>query len=88
VKWGKHAKTASLKQVEQWWDETQREQHNARADLALLIIQRNGIGVDRAELSRCFFDAGVVFGVDHVMLEAPLGVVAHLLRKNGWGSEL
>jgi hypothetical protein len=88
VKWGKHAKTASLKQVEQWWDETQREQHNARADLALLIIQRNGIGTNRASLSRCFFDIGALWGRDHCIVEAPLITVTEILRREGWGDPI
>lgn len=88
VKWGKHAKTASMKQIDDWLDETERERRNDRADLALLVIQRNGIGVDRAELSRCFVDLGVIYGTDHCTVEAPLTTVTNLLRKNGWGDPL
>jgi hypothetical protein len=85
VKWGNHAKKASLKDVDKWWRETQREVRNAGAEMGLLIIQRNGIGVDRASLSRCFFDAGQMFKTDHAIVEAPLITVAKLLRQHGWG---
>jgi hypothetical protein len=88
VKWGKHAKTASLNDVCRWIGETQRERMNARAALGLLVIQRNGVGVDRAELSRCFVDLGLLFDRDTCIVEAPLITVIELLRQEGWGDPL
>jgi hypothetical protein len=86
-KWGKHAKNASLNDISRWWKETAREVRNAGAELGLLVIQRNGIGPERASLSRCFFDAGKMLQSEHVILEAPLITVIHLLRSQGWGDE-
>ena len=86
VKWGKHAKDASLTDLETWWAETVREVHNSGAVMGLLIVQRRGVGTTRAELSRCFFDAGQVFGTDHFIAEAPLRDVARMLKQQGWSA--
>jgi hypothetical protein len=88
VKWGKHAKTASLVDVSRWLRETERERANAGAHLGLLVIQRNGIGTNRASLSRCFFDIGALWGRDHCIVEAPLITVTEILRNEGWGDPI
>jgi hypothetical protein len=88
VKWGKHAKTASLVDVSRWLRETERERANAGAHLGLLVIQRNGIGTNRASLSRCFFDIGALWGRDHCIVEAPLITVTEILRREGWGDPI
>jgi len=85
VKWGHHAKQASLANIDTWWAQTVREVANSKAVIGLLVVQRNGIGAERAGLSRCFFDAGPLFETDHMVLEAPLNEVIGLLKKKGWG---
>ncbi len=49
VKGGQQAKVASDALLEHWWEETLREQANARADVALLVIARAGIGPANAD---------------------------------------
>lgn len=88
VKWGKHAKTASLVDIGRWIKETNRERENARAFLGLLVIQRNGIGTSRASLSRCFLDIGALWGREHCIVEAPLITVTEMLRNEGWGDPI
>ena len=88
VKWGKAARTASLGDMAWWWRETDRERHNSRAVIGLLIVQRNGYGEARADKSRCWFDIGTVWGRDHRVVEAPLDEVTEILRNEGWGDPL
>ena len=54
VKAGQAAKTASLGQIDQWLNETERERANARADLAILIVQRKGYAPARADWWDCW----------------------------------
>lgn len=49
VKGGAAAKDASDGLLQVWWEETQREKINARADVALLIVARRGIGPANAD---------------------------------------
>ena len=49
VKGGAAAKQASDGLLQVWWEETLREQVNARADVALLIVARRGIGPANAD---------------------------------------
>jgi len=49
VKAGKTAQGASLRQIDKWLAEAQREADNAHADLCALIVQRRGFGVERVE---------------------------------------
>lgn len=44
VKAGKTAETASDQKIETWLAETERERHNAKADVALLVTKRKGHG--------------------------------------------
>jgi hypothetical protein len=87
VKWGHHAKQASLADIDKWWGETVRETKNSNAVIGLLVVQRNGIGAERAGLSRCFFDAGPLLGTDHIVVEASLLTVIDLIKKRGWGGD-
>jgi hypothetical protein len=88
VKWGKAAKTASLNDVEIWWAQTLAEKRNSRADVAFLVIQRNGIGEDRAHLCRAFFDLGDLWPMASGRVEVPLIQLIDLLRDKGWGDPL
>jgi hypothetical protein len=88
VKWGKSAKAASLNDVEIWWKQTLAEKRNSRADVAFLVIQRNGIGEDRAHLSRAFFDLGDLWPMASGRVEVPLIQLIDLLRDKGWGDPL
>jgi hypothetical protein len=47
IKAGKAAQRASYNQVLAWLEETKTERVNARADVAVLIVQRQGYGVGR-----------------------------------------
>jgi hypothetical protein len=85
VKWGKHAKAASLADIAEWWKQTERERFNAGAAFGLLIIQRNGYGDERADKSRCFMDLGQLWGRDHQIVELVLDQATEILRKEGWG---
>ena len=85
VKWGKHAKAASLGDIAEWWKQTERERFNAGAAFGLLIIQRNGYGDERADKSRCFMDLGQLWGRDHQIVELVLDQATEILRKEGWG---
>jgi hypothetical protein len=49
VKGGNAARDASDAQVWAWLVETERERVNARADVALLVTQRRGVGAPNAE---------------------------------------
>jgi hypothetical protein len=88
VKWGKHAKTASLGDTAYWWQQTERERMNAHAAIGLLIIQRNGYGDERADKSRCFMDLGALWGRDHQVVELVLDQATEILRNEGWGDPL
>ena len=55
VKAGKAAQGASYNQVLAWLDETERERVNARADIAVLIVQRQGYGLGRVETWSCWY---------------------------------
>jgi hypothetical protein len=48
VKGGKAAKEASLGKIESWWEETEREKENAKAQHGFLVTQRSGVGYPRA----------------------------------------
>ena len=88
VKWGKHAREASMGDVAWWWRETERERLHAKAPIGLLIIQRKGYGDSRADKSRCFIDLGPIFKIDHLVVEMVLDQALHTLRKQGWGDPL
>jgi hypothetical protein len=79
VKAGKAAKTASIALVEQWWDETVGMRERAKADVALLVVARNGYAPARAEYWRCFIE------MDGLVVEAPFEKILLLLRRKGWG---
>ena len=49
VKAGKAAQGASLRQIDKWLAEAQREADNAHADMCALIVQRRGFGIERVE---------------------------------------
>ena len=99
VKAGEAAKTASLGQIDQWLAETERERRNAGADVALLVVQRRGIGTARAELWDChmtlqdvMFAADNGSRVEHLVAGATVTLRLHhalfLLRLAGWGDPL
>ena len=88
VKWGAHAKNASLADIASWWRETERERHNSGAVIGLLVVQRKGYGDQRADMSRAFLDLGVVWGHDHLRVELVLHEALEVLRKEGWGDPL
>jgi hypothetical protein len=82
VKAGKAAKTASIAQVEQWWDEAVGMRVRATADVVLLVVARNGYAPARAEYWRCFIE------MNGLVVEAPFGQVLGLLRQQGWGEPI
>lgn len=49
VKAGAAAKDASDGLVQVWWEQTRREQLNAKADVAVLVLARRGIGPANAD---------------------------------------
>jgi hypothetical protein len=86
VKAGKSAQNASLGQVRAWLAETERERVNARADHAILVVQRRGHGPERVGEWECWTrlalnDYPAVFTVT---LHDGLA----LLRRLGWGDPL
>lgn len=48
VKGGEHARAATDLDIDRWLDETERERRHAFADVALLVVQRRGIGTPNA----------------------------------------
>ena len=55
VKAGKAAQYASLKQIDDWLAESERERINADVPYVLLVIQHRGIGTGRVHLWDCWF---------------------------------
>jgi len=55
VKAGKAAQGASLRQIDKWLAEAQREADNAHADMCALIVQRRGFGIERVEWWEAWF---------------------------------
>lgn len=88
IKWGKHARHASMGDIAWWWRETERERGHAGAAIGLLIVQRNGYGDSRADQSRTFLDLGPILHIEHFTVEVPLVKACELLRRNGWGDPL
>lgn len=88
VKWGKHAREASLADIAWWWRETERERGHAGAAVGLLIVQRKGYGDARADKSRCILDLGPILHRDHLLVEMVLDQACQLLRREGWGDPL
>lgn len=98
VKTGKHAKTASLAQIDLWWLETEIERQNAGATIGLLVVQRAGYSPERAAYWRCFLGAPVVatlqirkgvFIHDHAFpVEMTFAKALLLLRAYGYGEPL
>ena len=54
VKAGKSAQTASLRKIQAWLGETQREGANAGAEIGLLVTQRQGLGLTRVADWECW----------------------------------
>ena len=98
VKTGKHAKKASLAQIDLWWLETERERLNAGANVGLLVVQRSGYSPDRAAYWRAFLGAPIVaqlqtvraqFIAEHEFcVETTLAKACLLLRGYGYGEPL
>lgn len=60
VKWGKAAETAGPGLIADWMDETEVERRNAGADVAVLIVKRKGVGVDRVGLCHAWLWSDVL----------------------------
>jgi len=98
VKTGKHAKQASLAQVDLWWMETEIERRNHGATVGLLVIQRAGYSPERAAYWRCFVGAplvamlqvrkGVLIHEHNFPVEMTFAKAMHLLRGYGFGDPL
>lgn len=90
VKAGKAAQTASLGQIGKWLAETERERVNANADAALLVTQRQGIGVAKAHLWEAWVMSHHIYPDDgwRDVLMLQLDRALHHLRKSGWGNPL
>lgn len=89
VKAGKAAQYASLRQIGDWLAETETERVNADADAAILVVQRQGIGNNRAHLWECWLTADVICddGWSTVLMLTLEDALLHL-RKAGWGDAL
>lgn len=85
VKTGKTAQGASYNQKLAWLAETERERVNARADVAILVVQRKGFGVNRVDAWECWwhelfpFPAPACVTLEHGLMR---------LRHAGWGDPL
>lgn len=90
VKGGNMAKTASDTQIEDWLSELETQRGHAKADVAVLVVQRKGVGYPNAE--RWW---AVVDGL-HLRAAPPLNApvrmllidVLRWLRASGYGNPL
>ena len=83
VKAGKAATGASYNQVLAWLEETERERVNARADVAVLIVQRAGYGTGRVGMWSCWYVETFPFGPLPACCTLESGLLR--LRFGGWG---
>jgi len=97
VKGGAAAKQASDGLLQVWWEETLREKVNARADVALLIVARRGIGPANADRWWAVMPLGhlarMVGALDPVpnnsgLVRLHLRDAARVLRAYGYGEAL
>jgi hypothetical protein len=86
VKGGAYARTASLGAISGWHAEADAKRREHGADLALLVVQRAGYGVDRADHWRCWVTGHIVEDRDH--WEAQLGRALVYVRSRGYGEPL
>jgi hypothetical protein len=93
VKAGHAAKTASLGQIREWLNETDRERSNAKASLAFLVKQRTGFGTARVDQWDAWFIRGSDICntiEDQLIMDFPLCMsLEHALtaiRRSGWGN--
>lgn len=90
VKSGKSAQAASLGQIRKWLAETERERVNARADHALLVVQRRGHGVERVGDWECWMPYGFIVarrGRTRI-ITMTLADALDICRLDGWGDPL
>ena len=86
VKGGQAAKTASDMQVAAWMIETETERINARADVAVLVMARAGIGPNNAGRWWAVVPAGFFIASTtgpHVRMH--LAATVLMLRRAGYG---
>lgn len=95
VKGGAAAKQASDGLLQVWWEETVREQVNARADVALLVVARRGIGPVNADRWWVVWPVGMVARIvggeqpwSGGLVRLHLRDACSLLRAYGYGEAL
>jgi len=90
VKGGAYARTASLGAISGWHAEADAKRREHGADLALLVVQRAGYGVDRADHWRTWVIGSHVTDwhplLDHAEWQLANGL--RWLRHNGYGEPL
>lgn len=95
VKGGEAARSASDLDINRWLDETERERHNAGADIAFLVVQRRGVGAPNAHRWWAWWRLGWLPGpalgnpaTDRTPVRMQLGDALVLLRAAGYGDPL
>jgi hypothetical protein len=98
VKGGEAARDASDAQIEAWLDQTEKERINARADVALLVVQRRGVGIARAQSWAAWWRLGWLARLagqvesfapgPHVAVRCTLADALTILRAAGYGRPL
>lgn len=89
VKAGDAAKSASWLTISGWLAETEQQRVNGGHDVALLVLQQRGVGVDRAHLWECWLRHDQIHDDGWTNVEMLLlGDALTHLRKAGWGDPL
>ncbi len=83
VKGGQQARTASLGKTVEWRVEAERKRVEQGADVALLVVQRQGYGRDRADSWRCW-----ILGLDRDGWETTLRHALAHLRAHDYGDPI
>ncbi|WP_433415076.1 hypothetical protein ACQP1V_36370 [Microtetraspora malaysiensis] len=100
VKGGDAAREASYLKIADWWREAEIERENADADVAVLVVQRRGYGLERAgdwwaylDLATATFLATAGEGflseeAPNVLVRMRLADIVQALRWAGYGTPL
>lgn len=101
-KGGEAARAASPKLITAWWAKTLEQAANARADHALLVVQRRGYGYPRCEMWRAFMSVRTVRALtwhwavpplapeyaDDFLMETTYLAALRMLRAGGYGDPI
>jgi hypothetical protein len=94
VKGGEAAKTASDNQVVEWLHETEREQHNANAQVGVLVVQRRQKNVSAwwavmwADVFTWMATGITSPSLANTPVRLTLAELCPILREQGWGQPL